>query len=91
MNRDAAETKRKEHRPQWPKLTVQDCRERIQKDPEDLDARLVLGMTYRLQGDPRAALELWKSILEFDPSNVPAKQLIRSLELERMRINGHSE
>lgn len=79
------------HVPQWPKLTIQDCRERIRRDPGDLEARLVLGMAYRLQGDRLAALELWKSILEFEPSHAPAKQLIRSMEMELMKIDSHSD
>ncbi len=75
------------HHPQWPKLTVQDCQGRIQRNPKDLEARLVLGMTYRLRGDLRAAAEMWKSILEIDPSHVPAKQLVRSLLAERMKVD----
>ncbi|MBI4375118.1 MAG: tetratricopeptide repeat protein [Elusimicrobia bacterium] len=80
-----------EHRPLWPNLTIQDCRERIQRDPKDMEARLILGMTYRLQGDYRAALEMWNSILEIDPSHDAAKQLVRSLRMELMKINFNLE
>ncbi len=41
-----------------------------------------MGMTYRLCGDHRAAIEMWMSILEINPSHDPAKQLLRSLEKE---------
>lgn len=70
------------NQPRWLKLTLEECRQRIQTNPKDMEARLVLGMTYRLRGDYRAALELWSSILEIDPSHDPAKQLLRSLERE---------
>lgn len=76
-----------EHKPLWPKLTLQECRERIQTNPKDLEARLILGMAYRLQGDYAAAIETWKGILAIDPTHDPAKQLIRSLQAELMKIN----
>lgn len=56
-----------------------------------MEARLILGMTYRLQGDYRAALEMWNSILEIDPSHDAAKQLVRSLRMELMKINFNLE
>ncbi len=70
------------NQPCWLKLTPEECRQRILADPKDLEARLVMGMTYRLCGDHRAAIEMWMSILEINPSHDPAKQLLRSLEKE---------
>lgn len=74
-------------RPQWPNLSRGECRDRIRKNPKDLEARLALGMTYRLQGDYRAALEIWRSILDIDAAHAPAKGLIRSLHAELAKIN----
>lgn len=80
-----------EYRPQWPKLTLEDCRARIQRDPKDLEARMILGMAYRLQGDHRVALDIWNSILDIDPSHEPAKQLVRSLHAEHMKAGSRLE
>lgn len=77
---------RMERKPPAPRLDVQECRERIRRNPEDLEARVLLGMTYRLEGDFAAALETWKGVLEIDPGYAPAMRLIRSLQAELTRI-----
>jgi len=69
-----------------PKPNVKECQERVRKNPKDLEARVLLGMTYRLQGDFAAAIETWKGILEIDPAYAPAKGLIRSVQAELMKI-----
>lgn len=70
-----------------PKAPLEDCLQRIQVNPKDLELKMILGMAYRLRGDYRAALETWKSILDINPAHGPAKQLIQSLQAERLKTD----
>ena len=68
----------------WPSM-AQKYRDRIRANPRDLEARVTLGMAYRLCQDYPAALAVWHSILEVDPRHEVAKRLIHTVEAEFMR------
>ena len=44
----------------------------VQQDPEDLDARLELGILYFNQGQVTLATEQWEAVTELDPQNITA-------------------
>jgi len=66
--------------------TMRECRSRIKMNSKDLEARLTLGMTYRLCQDFAAALATWQSILEIEPKHDAARKAIRAVEAELVRM-----
>jgi tetratricopeptide (TPR) repeat protein len=61
-------------------------REAVQLDPLSAEARLLLGIGYRMQGDYRQSLECLRDALQLDPQYEQAKRLLHEVRAERRRL-----
>lgn len=55
-------------------------------DPLSVEARLLLGVLYRMKKDYRLALEAFREALMLDPQNEDAKRLLQEVRGERRRL-----
>ncbi|WP_372634382.1 tetratricopeptide repeat protein [Cohnella sp.] len=60
--------------------------EAVQLDPLLAQARLLLGIAYRAQGEYRQALESLRDALQLDPGLEEARRLLRETRAERRRL-----
>ncbi|MEE8581331.1 MAG: tetratricopeptide repeat protein, partial [Myxococcota bacterium] len=62
-----------------PDRAVREFQRVLRADPEFLDARVQLGLTYYTLGRTEDALEEWRGVLENDPSREDAQMYLRLL------------
>ncbi|WP_052476366.1 tetratricopeptide repeat protein [Cohnella kolymensis] len=61
-------------------------KEAVQLDPLSAEARLLLAIGYRIQGDYRRSLECLRDALQLDPHYEEAKRLLHEVRADRRRL-----
>ncbi|WP_158602173.1 tetratricopeptide repeat protein [Cohnella endophytica] len=68
---------------------VEMLKEAAQLDPLSADARLILGILYRMQRNYKQSLESLRDALQLEPQNEEAKRLLHEVRAERRRLLKH--
>jgi cytochrome c-type biogenesis protein CcmH/NrfG len=61
-------------------------KEAAQFDPLSAEARLLLGIAYRMQKEYRLALDSLRDALQLEPQNEETKRLLHEVRVERRRL-----